>query len=218
MGQKIAIILSGCGVQDGSEIHEAVMTLLAVVKAGATPLFFAPDVPQRRVVNHLTKEPVNETRNVLVESARIARGEVKPLAKLTAGEADAVIFPGGFGAALNLCDFAEKGPDCAVNPDVARVVKEFHAAKKPIGALCIAPALLAKVLGAAGVQVTIGTDAATAAAISKTGANHVNKHVDEILIDEKNRVVTTACYMHAKNIAEVEVGASKVVEQILKMI
>lgn len=217
MKMKIAIVLSGCGVNDGSEIHEAVMMLLAVVKAGAEPLFFAPDIPQKQVTNHYTKSQIIETRNVLAESARIARGNIKKLSQLHVADADALVFPGGFGAALNLCDFAVRGPECQVEKDVERVVREFHHAKKPIGAICIAPAVIAKVLGSVGVELTIGTDAGTAQALEKMGAKHVNKTVTEIHIDEKNCVVSTPAYMLAQNIAEVEIGVGKLVQALLKM-
>jgi enhancing lycopene biosynthesis protein 2 len=217
MTKKIAIVLSGCGVNDGSEIHESVITLLSVVKNGATPLFYAPNINQTKVVNHLTGEEVDEKRNVLVESARIARGEIKDLKELKVEDVDAVLFPGGFGAALNLCDFAIKGPNADVNPDVEKVVKDFYQ-KKPIGVICIAPAMLAKVLGEDQVKVTIGTDVDTAEAISQTGAIHENRLVDDICIDEDNKIVSTPAYMLAKDISEVEVGISKLVNQVLKMI
>lgn len=215
MSKKIAIILSGCGFKDGSEIHESVLTLLSVVQQEATPLFFAPNVKQTTVTNHLSNDSSGESRNVLVESARIARGDIKDIKELSAKQADALILPGGFGAALNLCNFGQKGPDCNANPEVERVVKEFYAAKKPIGAICIAPALIAKVLGQNGIELTIGSDAQTAAALEKMGAKHVNKAVDEIHVDQSNKIVSTPAYMLAKNIAEVQAGVSKLVKQVI---
>lgn len=218
MSKKIAIILAGCGVKDGSEIHESVLTLLSVVKEGGEPLFFAPDGDQTTVTNHLTNDSSGEKRSILAESARIARGEIKNIKELKTSSADAVIFPGGFGAALNLCDFAKKGADCAVNPEVERVIKEFYAAKKPLGFICIAPAIAAKVLGPYQVKLTIGTDAGTASALQKMGAVHENKPVGDICVDEKNRVVTTPAYMLAKNIVEAEAGISKLVKKIISMV
>lgn len=217
MSKKIAIVLSGCGFKDGSEIHESVLAILSVVKAGATPVFFAPDKNQTKVTNHITDDVAEEQRNILNEAARIARGDIKDVKELKASDADAVIFPGGYGAAVNLCDFALKGPDCSVDPEVERVIKDFHHAKKPIGAICIAPALISKVLGPNAVEVTIGTDKQTASAIEKTGSKHINKQVDEIHLDEKNKVVSTPAYMLAQNIAEAEKGISKLVNKVVDM-
>ncbi|OJX68121.1 isoprenoid biosynthesis glyoxalase ElbB [Magnetospirillum sp. 64-120] len=213
---KFAVVLSGCGVYDGAEIHEAVLTLLAVDRAGATYQCFAPDVAQMHVVNHLTGQPMDESRNVLVEAARIARGAIKPLSELRAADFDAVLFPGGFGAAKNLCTFAVAGPDCSVNPDAEAAIKAFHAAGKPIGALCISPALVAKVLGK--VTVTIGSDQGTAQAVEKTGATHVVASHGQTVVDAANKVVTTPCYMLDATIGQIDDGARAVVADILKML
>lgn len=213
---KFAVVLSGCGVYDGAEIHEAVLTLLAVDRAGASYECFAPDVAQMHVVNHLTGQPMDESRNVLVEAARIARGAIKPLSELRAADFDAVLFPGGFGAAKNLCTFAVAGPDCVVNPDAEAAIKAFHAAGKPIGALCISPALVAKVLGK--VTVTIGSDQGTAQAVEKTGATHVVASHGQTVIDAANKVVTTPCYMLDATIGQIDDGARAVVADILKML
>jgi enhancing lycopene biosynthesis protein 2 len=217
MSKKIAIVLSGCGVKDGSEIHESVLAILATVRAGAEPVFYAPDVMQTQVVNHATGDMISESRNVLSEAARIARGDIQALDNLKASDVDALVFPGGFGAALNLCNFAQKGADCDVHPEVSRVVQEFRDANKPMGFICIAPSIAAKVLGKDGVQVTIGTDAGTAEAIEKTGATHIAKAVHEIHVDENLRVVSTPAYMLGQNIAEIEQGISKLVEQVISM-
>lgn len=225
MSKKVAVVLSGCGFKDGAEIHEAVLTLLALSQAGAVTKAYAPNIPQKTVTNHLTGEAMGETRNVLVESARIVRGDISDLKNLKASDADALIFPGGFGAALNLSDFAVKGPSCSVNPEVERVVKEFHAAGKPIGAICIAPGFVAKVLGsttvraqqAAPLLLTIGKDAGTAQALEACGAQHQNTAVHEICVDEANKVVSTSAYMMAENIAEAETGITKLVQKILEM-
>ncbi len=178
---RFAVILSGCGVQDGTEIHEAVLTLLAIDRHGGSSRCFAPDVAQRDVVDHLSGRATGETRNVLVESARIARGSVDALAAFDPAEFDVLIFPGGFGAAKNLCSFAVDGPDCTVQPDVRRAIEGMAALGKPIGALCIAPALLARVLD--GVDLTIGDDADTAAALERMGARHHDAGRGQAVVD-----------------------------------
>ncbi len=217
---KVGVILSGCGVYDGSEIHEAVITLLALDRAGAEVLMMAPNVEQQ-VVNHLTGDTVaGATRNVLEESARIARGNIMDIAKVTADDFDALFLPGGFGAAKNLCDFAFKGPDCSVNPDVERLLKATVAADKPLAAVCIAPALLAKVLGKdlPGVKVTIGSDEGTAGAINTMGAAHISCPVTEFIVDEKNRIITSPAYMLAGRISEAAAGIEKSVDALMNML
>lgn len=217
---KVGVILSGCGVYDGSEIHEAVITLLAFDRAGVEVLCMAPDIEQG-VVNHLTGEPVEgATRNVLEESARIARGNIINIAKVTAGDIDALFLPGGFGAAKNLCDFAFKGPDCEVHPEVARLVKEIVAVKKPLAAVCIAPALVAKVLGNEKLahQLTIGTDEGTAQAVTTMGATHVACPAREFVVDKENKLVSSPAYMLAGSISEVAEGIEKTVNAVLEMI
>lgn len=215
--KKIGVVLSGCGFRDGSEIHEAVFTLLAIDQAGAEAVCLAPDV-ELSEVNHLTMEPTGTKRKVLLESARIARGKIKDIKTVKASELDALILPGGFGAALNLCDFAQKGAAASVNPDVARLVKEIHSAKKPIGAICIAPALVAAILGKdAGPTLTIGNDAGTAAEIEKTGARHKDCPVTEFVVDKEQKIVTTPAYMLANRISETYEGISKCVKAVIEM-
>jgi len=218
--KKIGVLLSGCGVYDGSEIHEAVITLLAIDRAGAQAVCMAPDVPQLHVINHLSGEVAEgESRNVLVESARIARGNIKNLKDVSIADFDALILPGGFGAAKNLCDFAVSGPDCSVNPQVAALLKATVAAKKPLAAVCIAPALLAKVLGPDyGPQLTIGTDAGTAGALETMGAKHQSCPVREFVIDEKNKIISSPAYMLAGRISEAADGIEKTVQALVKMI
>ncbi|MBC7953437.1 MAG: isoprenoid biosynthesis glyoxalase ElbB [Rhodospirillaceae bacterium] len=213
---RFAVVLSGCGVNDGAEIHEAVLTLLSIDRAGGTYQCFAPDIAQRDVVNHLTGQETAEARNVLVESARIARGKIKALSAFDAGQFDALIFPGGFGAAKNLCSFAVDGAECRVNGDVERAVKAMRAQAKPMGALCIAPAILAHVLG--NVTVTIGSDVGTAAALAQMGAHHVNKTHGEIVVDQAARVVTSPCYMLDATIGQVADGADAVVRALVEMV
>lgn len=217
---KIGVILSGCGVYDGSEIHEAVITLLALDRAGAEVVIMAPDMEQA-VVNHLTGEPVEgAVRNVLEESARIARGKISDIAKIQAGDLDALFIPGGFGAAKNLCDFAFKGPDCSVHPEVARLIRDIVAAHKPLAAVCIAPALVAKVLGEdkPGHELTIGTDEGTAGALASMGATHITCPVNEFVIDKKNKIITSPAYMLAGNISEAAEGIEKSVQALMELL
>ncbi|MBX7158416.1 MAG: isoprenoid biosynthesis glyoxalase ElbB [Verrucomicrobiae bacterium] len=217
--KKIAVILSGCGVYDGSEIHEAVLTLLALNRAGAEVFCFAPNIPQHHVVNHLNGEAVeDEVRNVLTEAARIARGKIQDVAKCKVSEMDGVIFPGGYGAAKNLCDFAVEGVRCEVDPNVVKLIKGMHEAKKPMAFLCISPVIAAKVLGSAGVQLTIGNDPATKKAIEEMGAKHVVKDVKDVLVDDVNRIVSTPAYMYDASIAQVAEGIEKCVATVLKLI
>lgn len=217
---KVGVILSGCGVYDGSEIHEAVITLLALDRAGAEAVCMAPDIDQLHVVNHLTGEiAAGESRNVLVEAARIARGHIVDVKDVTVADFDALILPGGFGAAKNLCDFAVNGPDCTVNAEVARLLKATVAAKKPLAAVCIAPALLAKVLGEdLAPSLTIGTDAGTAEALQKMGATHIECPVREAVVDREHKIVTSPAYMSAGRISEAADGIEETVRVLLSMI
>lgn len=218
MGKKAGVLLSGCGVFDGTEIHEAVLTLLALDRAGAEICCVAPDADQLHVINHLTQAETTERRNVLVESARIARGEIKNVKDVAASDLDALIIPGGFGAAKNLSDFAVKGPEAAVHPEVERIVKEMWSAGKPVGAVCIAPATLTRILGDQNPEVTIGNDVGTAAAIRTMGGRHQDRSVEEICVDEKNRLVTTPAYMLGPGIKDVAIGIEKLVAQVLSMV
>ncbi len=217
MKKKIGVVLSGCGVYDGSEIHEAVFTLLAIDQNGAEAVCMAPDIDLAEV-NHCTVTETGAKRNVLVESARIARGNIRDLKDVRATDLDAVIFPGGFGAAKNLCNFAAKGPAAVVSPEVARLVREMVAAGKPIGAICIAPALIALILGKEfAPQLTIGNDAGTAAAINATGSCHVECPVTEFVIDRKNKIVSTPAYMLAERISESAAGIGKAVKAVIEL-
>lgn len=203
---------------DGAELHEAVLTLLAIDRAGAEAVCMAPNIPQRHVINHLTgEESQGEVRNVLVESARIARGKIRDIATVKASDIDALIFPGGFGAAKNLCDYAFKGPDCSVNPEVARLASEVHAAGKPIGTMCIAPVISAKLFGAEQPQITIGTDKNTAKDIEKMGAKHVPCPVSEFVVDTKRKLVSTPAYMLANSIKEAAEGIEKLVKAVIDL-
>ena len=220
MSARVGVVLSGCGVQDGSEIHEAVSILVALDRRGATTICIAPSIPQALVSNHLTGKPAaGAHRNVLEESARIARGKIRDLASVSADDLDALIFPGGFGAARNLSDYATKGAGGSVQKDVARLIHQMHAAKKPIGLACIAPVLAAKVLGAEGAQpkLTIGADPHTAAAITEMGGQHHNVGPTDVFVDEDNRLVSTPCYMNDVGPWIVFQGAEKLVEEVLRL-
>ncbi|MEN5139974.1 isoprenoid biosynthesis protein ElbB [Pseudomonas sp. LB-090624] len=216
MTKKVAVILSGCGVYDGAEIHESVITLLRLDQRGAQVQCFAPDIAQMHVINHLTGEEMAESRNVLVESARIARGEVKDVREAKVEEFDALIVPGGFGAAKNLSNFAVEGANCSVNPDVLQLAEAFAAACKPVGLICISPALAAKIYGP-GVVCTIGSDADTAAAVEKMGGTHEVCDVHDIVEDTQRKLVTTPAYMEAKSISEAAGGIYKLVDRVLEL-
>lgn len=214
MMKKFAIILSGSGVYDGAEIHEATLTMLSIFQQGGSYEIFAPDIEQHHVINHITGNEMNEKRNVLIESARIARGNISDLKSYNAADFDALIMPGGFGVAKNLSDFAFNGPDCSVNPDVERAVKSTHIAGKPIGALCIAPVVIAKLVGDA--ELTVGQDEATIEGIEKMGGKHVKTTHGEVIHDTKNNIFTTPCYMLDANIGQIYDGASAIVKAILE--
>jgi enhancing lycopene biosynthesis protein 2 len=217
MKKHIAVILSGCGVFDGSEVFEATLAFLAIEHNESTYECFAPNIPQAKVVNHLTgEEVVGETRNVLVESARLCRGEIKDLNELKVENFDGMILPGGFGAATSLCDFASKGADATVNEGVYKAVRSFADVKKPVGFICIAPALI-PLIYKKGVQVTIGDDEETAAAISKMGAQHIECTVDDFVADLVKKVVSTPAFMLAKNITQANTGIENMVTELISM-
>jgi enhancing lycopene biosynthesis protein 2 len=212
--KKFAVVLSGCGVYDGSEIHEAVLTLLAIVKNGCSYQIFAPDILQHHVINHFTGNVTDETRNVLVESARIARGNIQALSAFNSNAFDALIFPGGFGCAKNLSTYAFDGADCTVNTDVEKAVKAMISANKPIGALCIAPVILARILKT--IEVTIGNDEQTAIDIEKMGAFHHKCNHAEVIKDTKLKIFTTPCYMLDADIVQIAQGAENIVSAMIK--
>lgn len=214
--KKIAVVLSGNGVFDGAEIHEATLTMYSIVKNGAVYEIFAPNITQHHVINHITGEEMAETRNVLIESARIARGKINDLANFKASNFDALIFPGGFGVAKNLCSFAFDSSDCSINLDVEKAIRSMIEQKKPIGALCIAPVLFAKILE--NVILTIGQDKNTAEAVIKMGAVHKETTHGEIIIDKNYKVVTTPCYMLDATIGQIGDGANNLVKAVLELI
>jgi len=212
--KKFAVVLSGCGVYDGAEIHESTLTMLSILEEGAAYQCFAPDIPQYHVINHLTGKEMDESRNVLVESARIARGDIKPLSKFKADDFDALIFPGGFGAAKNLSTVAFDGANATVNPEVEDAIKQMLTMHKPIGALCISPAIVARVIQ--GVEVTIGNDPGTVEAIEKMGSKHVVTTHGQVVYDHKYNVFTTPCYMLDATILDIKEDAALVVKEMVK--
>ncbi|WP_130901505.1 isoprenoid biosynthesis glyoxalase ElbB [Pseudomonas sp. Sample_23] len=216
MSKKVAVILSGSGVYDGAEIQESVITLLRLDQRGAQVRCFAPNIAQLHVINHLTGEEMPESRNVLVESARIARGNVKDIRDADVEDFDALIVPGGFGAAKNLSNFAIEGAGCTVQPEVLALAEAFAEAGKPVGLICISPALAAKIYGP-GVTCTIGNDADTAAAMNKMGATHEECAVTEIVEDKARKLVTTPAYMLAQTISEAASGINKLVDRVLEL-
>jgi enhancing lycopene biosynthesis protein 2 len=220
MAKKVGVVLSGCGVYDGAEIHESVCTLLALDAEGAEIICIAPDKDQAHVINHQKGEPEEGARrSVLEESARIARGPVRPLAEVTADEFDAVVLPGGFGAAKNLCSYAFKGEDCDVDPELKKLLLDCAGAGKPIGAACIAPAAVAKAFEGSGIALTmtIGNDPDTAAALEKWGAVHQIAGARDVVVDAEHKVVSTPAYMVGQRIGEVNEGIAKMVREVLKL-
>ncbi|MBI3594101.1 MAG: isoprenoid biosynthesis glyoxalase ElbB [Nitrospirae bacterium] len=220
MAKRIGLVLSGCGAKDGSEIHESVIALLAIDRGGATPMFMAPNINQTSVINHLNGElSEGEQRNILVESARIARGNIVDLKNVHATDFEALILPGGFGAASNLSDFGIKGENCHVQPEVARIMRETLKAKKPIGVICIAPSIMAKMAQEAGIKIklTIGNDPGTATKLKLMGIEHVECPVTEIVIDREHKIVSTPAYMLANRISETAEGIEKLVSAVIGM-
>ncbi len=212
--KKFAVVLSGCGVYDGTEIQEAVLTLLAIDKAGASYQCFAPEMEQYHTINHLTGHETGEKRDVLAESARIARGDIKPLSGFSSDSFDALIFPGGFGAAKNLCDWAIKGDNCNVKPEVERAVKLMSEARKPIGAICIAPVVLAGLFR--GTKLTTGNDPASKKFIEKTGNRYAVATHGEVICDPEKKLFTTPCYMLEASISQIAEGTENIVREMLE--
>ncbi|MEA3451108.1 MAG: isoprenoid biosynthesis glyoxalase ElbB [Bacteroidota bacterium] len=214
MPKKFAVVLSGNGVFDGAEIHEATMTLYAIAKQGAEYEIFAPDIAQHHVINHITGKEMPEKRNVLIESSRIARGKISPLKEFDADKFDAIVFPGGFGVAKNLSDFAFKGASCTVISDVENAILSMYKSKKPIGGLCISPVIIAKTLQ--GVTVTIGNDDATNSEIDKMGSKNKKTSHGDVTFDQDYKVYTTPCYMLDATIVNIADGAMNIIKAMLE--
>ena len=218
---KIGVILSGCGVFDGSEINETVLSVYFLEKSGAEIIFLAPDSEQLHVVNHLNEQVTdNESRNILIESARIARGKIKKLNDIEASELDGLFIPGGFGVAKNLCTFAIDGPNCKINESAKKLILNCVMAGKPICAVCISPVLVAKALEGSDRQVTmtIGNDKNIADTIEKMGAVHINATVSEAVCDKENKIITSPAYMLGQGVLEVAEGISKAVKEFMRML
>ncbi len=213
--KNFAIVLSGCGVFDGAEIHEATLSMLAISRQGGAYQAFAPNIQQHHVINHLTGDKMDESRNVLVESARIARGKIMELKEFKAEEFDGLLFPGGFGAAKNLSSWAFDGAEASILPELEGAIRGMVEQNKPIGALCISPVILAKVLGK--VRLTIGDDEGTVKAVESAGATHVQTTHGQVVVDSKFKVVTTPCYMLDANIAQIADGANNVVKAMMEL-
>jgi enhancing lycopene biosynthesis protein 2 len=213
--KKFAVILSGCGVYDGAEIHESVLTLLAIDSSGSTYECFAPDIKQYHVIDHSNGSEMNESRNVFIESARIARGNIMRLKDFNPDDFDAVVLPGGFGVAKNLCTYAIDGPDFLVNPLVEQAIDKARKANLPIGAMCIAPVLISQIVQ--GASLTIGNDSDTVKAIETLGAKHVKTQGDEVIIDKKNKIVTTPCYMLNSPITTIAKGTQNLIDALYSL-
>ncbi len=214
--KKIAVVLSGCGYLDGSEIYEATFTLLALDEAEAMVQCFAPDILQMHVINHLNGDVMPEQRNVLVEAARLTRGAISPLSQAGAAQFDGLIIPGGYGAAKNLSNFATAGSAMQLQPNVLAFAQAMHQAGKPIGLVCIAPAMAPRIADA-GVRYTIGNDPQTAAAIDAMGGKHVDCAVTDCVIDHERKIVSTPAYMYPARLSEARAGIQKLVQAVLKM-
>lgn len=218
MAKNIALILSGCGYLDGAEIRESVLSLLELSRQGANVKIFAPTEDAFHTVDHLKSQPQGEGRNMLTEAARIARGQISPISELKAQNFDALVIPGGFGVAKNFCTFAFDGPAARVLSSVQNVIESFYALKKPIAAICIAPALVALVLKNKNIRLTIGSDEATAQALTQLGANHQNCEVDQIVVDETNKIVSTPAYMYDDApLAKIANGIAKCIEKVIAL-
>ncbi len=217
MVKKVGVLLAGCGVFDGTEIHEATLTLYFLDREGADSLYVAPDNLQHHVIDHQASSVTKEKRNVLSESARIARGQIQALSTVSSSDMDGLILPGGFGAVKNLADYAIHGRDCTIDLDVQRLICDMVDAGKPVGAMCVAPVVVALALREKAVHplLTIGNDVSTAADIVHFGGRHQNATVDNIVRDEENKIVSTPAYMLGPSIAHVAKGIEKLVMQVV---
>lgn len=220
---KVGVLLSGCGVLDGSEVYESVLTILALERAGADVAAVAPDIDMSEVINHYrgtdvrTGEAGGPARSVLGQSARIVRGKITSLTEVSAHDFDALIIPGGYGVVKNLCTFANDGTDAHVEENVRRIIVEMVSLGKPIGAICIAPVLVALCVGERAPSLTVGNDAKIAVALQRLGATHTETTVDEIHVDEKLRIVSTPAFMLANHAIEAEAGINKLVNKVLEL-
>lgn len=217
MGKKVGLLLSGCGFQDGSEIYETVLSILALERADAEIVAMAPDAAQHDVINHRTGKSDHQVRDVLTEAARIVRGKISPVKEIAADDLDALIIPGGFGVVTNLCNWAVAGAEPWVHPEVRRIITDINAQGKPIGAMCIAPVLMSMVLGSKNPTLTIGDNKDVAEAIQSMGTKHQETTVDGIAVDEQNKIVSTSAFMQAEKALDAEAGISAMVNKVLEM-
>ncbi len=218
--KTVGVVLSGCGFLDGAEIYESVLTLLHLDRQGLAYQCLAPDISQMHVINHHSGDVSPESRNVLTESARIARGKIEPLDDAWVEKLDAVIFPGGFGAAKNYCDYAVKGDSCMINRNVESFMRSAVKARIPIGAICIAPLVLARALTGTGIRarLTVGSESSAAKSVEQFGATHVVCSVTDVVVDMERHIVSTPAYMYSPRISEVEIGIEKLVSEIARMV
>ncbi len=218
--KEIGVVLSGCGAQDGSEIHEAVITLLSLDRAGAHAKIMAPDMKQLHVINHLSGKTMNSNRNSLIESSRIARGKIVPINTVKGEDIDAIIFPGGTGMAKNIFNYALVGKDFTIISDVERITIESLKLGKPIGAICIAPVMIAKVLQNMGINGTVtgGYNQQIIEDIEEMGINTKQVGAEDIVVDDVNKIISTPAYVEGKSIGEVAIGITKLVDKVLELV
>lgn len=225
---KIGVLLSGSGVYDGSEIQEAVLTLLAIEEIEAEAICISIDKPQHHVINHLNGEEMNDSRNMLIESARIARGNIKNINDVSPNDIDAMVIPGGFGAAKNFTSWAFNGSDGEILPEVKLLLVNLINIGKPIAALCVSPVVLAKALEGSTITptLTIGTDkepspydiTAFTDGLQKTGMQTEMKSVREINIDVKNKIISAPCYMMEASIVDVRKNIRSAIEALRDLV
>lgn len=225
---KIGVLLSGCGVYDGAEIHESVLALLAIEEVGAEAVCLAVNQNQHHVVNHLTGEEMPESRNMMVEAARIARGAVKDITNYDVSQLDALVIPGGFGSAKNFSTWAFDGPNGTILPEIKGLIQQFIANKKPIAALCVSPVVLALAIGDLGLHptMTLGSNLekspydiqAFSAGMEQKGVQAEMKTIRQVSVDEKLKIVSAPCYMMEASVLEIRNNISQALQALIKLI
>lgn len=225
---KIGVLLHGSGVYDGTEIQEAVLSLLAIRELGHEYICLAPDIQQHHVINHTNGEEMSERRNVLVESARIARGEIEALTLSHVDKIDALVLPGGFGTAKNFTKWAFSGPDGEIDPLVRDFLRSVIKQAKPIAALCMSPTTVAKALQDTGVKSTLSVGSNEAASpydidaisggMEVAGARVEMKTVEEVSVDVENKIVCAPCYMMEADILQIRSNIYQAVKKMIDLI
>lgn len=210
---NIGVLLSGNGVYDGAEIQEAVLTLLAIDEMGWNAVCISVDKPQHHVINHLTGEVMDESRNMLVEAARIARGQITPIDSISPADIDALVIPGGFGSAKNFTSWAFDGPESTILPEVKLLLVNLVNVGKPIVALCVSPVVVAKAFEGSSIHPTLSLGSASESSpydinsfnegLRATGAIAQERTIREVLIDPTNRIICAPCYMMDARITEI---------------